>query len=134
MLNRVDFQFVELKKNTGKEETRARELFYALWVCVGLSSHMALQDPDTFNPMQIPDLFMERVEQNGDWSLFCPSEAPGLEDVWGEQFVVCRSPPDIPVKLWPTTPLYRTGIIHKVRAGRSLEAHCQGTEALVRYP
>ncbi|KNC96410.1 ribonucleoside-diphosphate reductase large chain [Spizellomyces punctatus DAOM BR117] len=60
------FEFLELKKNTGKEETRARELFYALWV---------------------PDLFMERVEKNGDWSLFCPSEAPGLEDVWGAKFV-----------------------------------------------
>ncbi|KAI9095944.1 ribonucleotide reductase [Phlyctochytrium arcticum] len=60
------FEFIELKRNTGKEENRARELFYALW---------------------IPDLFMERVEQNGDWSLFCPSEAPGLEEVWGDEFV-----------------------------------------------
>ncbi|KAJ3047766.1 Ribonucleoside-diphosphate reductase large subunit [Rhizophlyctis rosea] len=60
------FDFLDLRKNTGKEETRARDLFYALW---------------------IPDLFMERVESNGDWSLFCPAEAPGLEDVWGEKFV-----------------------------------------------
>lgn len=59
------FDFLDLKKNTGKEEKRARDLFYALWV---------------------PDLFMKRVESNGDWSLFCPHEAPGLDDVWGEEF------------------------------------------------
>ncbi|KAI5780241.1 ribonucleotide reductase [Peziza echinospora] len=60
------FDFLDLRKNHGKEEARARDLFYALW---------------------IPDLFMERVEANGDWSLFCPNEAPGLADVWGEKFV-----------------------------------------------
>ncbi|KAJ1556443.1 Ribonucleoside-diphosphate reductase large subunit [Cladochytrium tenue] len=59
------FEFLDLKKNTGKDETRARELFYGLW---------------------IPDLFMRRVQENGDWSLFCPSEARGLEDAWGEKF------------------------------------------------
>ncbi|KAI8872168.1 Rrm1 protein [Ramicandelaber brevisporus] len=59
------FAFLDLKKNTGKEEQRARDLFYALW---------------------IPDLFMRRVEANGDWSLFCPNEAPGLAEVWGEEF------------------------------------------------
>ncbi|KAI9330570.1 ribonucleotide reductase [Zopfochytrium polystomum] len=59
------FQFLDLKKNTGKEESRARDLFYALW---------------------IPDLFMKRVEQNADWSLFCPSEAKGLDDAWGDEF------------------------------------------------
>ena len=59
------FSFLDLRKNHGKEEQRARDLFYALW---------------------IPDLFMERVKSNGDWSLFCPSEAPGLADVWGEEF------------------------------------------------
>jgi ribonucleoside-diphosphate reductase alpha chain len=57
--------FLLLKKNHGKEEQRARDLFYALW---------------------IPDLFMQRVEANGTWSLFCPAEAPGLSDVWGESF------------------------------------------------
>ncbi|TPX32915.1 ribonucleoside-diphosphate reductase [Synchytrium microbalum] len=57
--------FLDLRKNTGKEESRARDLFYGLW---------------------IPDLFMKRVESNGDWSLFCPAEAAGLEDVWGEEF------------------------------------------------
>lgn len=59
------FEFLDLKKNHGKEELRARDLFYALWV---------------------PDLFMKRVEENGDWSLFCPNEAPGLTTSWGEEF------------------------------------------------
>eukprot|EP00842_Homolaphlyctis_polyrhiza_P000606 jgi/Hompol1/1546/HPOL_002736-RA len=59
------FEFLDLKKNTGKEENRARDLFYGLW---------------------IPDLFMRRVEENGDWNLFCPAEAPGLDDAWGEAF------------------------------------------------
>lgn len=57
--------FLDLKKNSGKEEMRARDLFYALW---------------------IPDLFMERVEKDEDWSLFCPDEAPGLFNVYGEEF------------------------------------------------
>lgn len=57
--------FLELRKNHGKEELRARDLFYGLW---------------------IPDLFMRRVEANQDWSLFCPNEAPGLYDCWGEDF------------------------------------------------
>lgn len=57
--------FLELKRNHGKEEMRARDLFYAMW---------------------IPDLFMKRVEQNEDWSLFCPNEAPGLSDCHSEEF------------------------------------------------
>lgn len=61
------FEFLELKKNHGNEMERARDLFYALW---------------------ISDLFMERVEANGTWSLFCPNEAPGLSEVWGEEFNV----------------------------------------------
>jgi ribonucleoside-diphosphate reductase alpha chain len=60
------FEFLDLRKNHGKEEMRARDLFYALWVS---------------------DLFMERVEANEDWSLFCPHEAPGLADCWGKEFV-----------------------------------------------
>jgi ribonucleotide reductase alpha subunit len=56
---------LDLKKNTGKEEVRARDLFYALW---------------------IPDLFMERVESNGKWSLMCPHQSPGLSDNWGKKF------------------------------------------------
>ncbi|CAG0897349.1 unnamed protein product [Darwinula stevensoni] len=59
------FEFLDLKKNTGKEEARARDLFYALW---------------------IPDLFMRRVEQNEDWCLMCPNDCPGLFDSWGEDF------------------------------------------------
>lgn len=59
------FDFLDLKKNHGKEEQRARDLFYALWV---------------------PDLFMKRVEENGDWTLMCPNECPGLSDTHGEDF------------------------------------------------
>jgi len=59
------FDFLELKKNHGKEELRARDLFYALW---------------------ISDLFMNRVESDGEWSLFCPNEAPGLGDCYGKAF------------------------------------------------
>ncbi len=57
--------FLELKKNHGKEEMRARDLFYAMWVS---------------------DLFMERVKADADWSLFCPNEAPGLHDCYGGEF------------------------------------------------
>ena len=59
------FDFLDMKKNHGKEENRARDLFYALW---------------------IPDLFMKRVEDNGEWTLMCPNECPGLSDVHGEEF------------------------------------------------
>ena len=57
--------FIRMKMNTGSEDEKARDLFYALWV---------------------PDLFMERVVANGDWTLFCPAEAPGLSDCYGEEF------------------------------------------------
>ncbi|GAB2953289.1 ribonucleoside-diphosphate reductase subunit alpha [Hymenobacter coalescens] len=59
------FDFLDLKKNHGKEENRARDLFYALW---------------------INDLFMKRVEGNGEWTLMCPHECPGLDTSWGEDF------------------------------------------------
>ncbi|KAI4166997.1 MAG: hypothetical protein LQ343_007566 [Gyalolechia ehrenbergii] len=59
------FEFLDLRKNHGKEEVRARDLFLALW---------------------IPDLFMKRVEKNGEWTLMCPNEAPGLADVYGDEF------------------------------------------------
>jgi len=59
------FDFLDLKKNTGKEEQRARDLFYALW---------------------IPDLFMRRVREDKDWSLFCPDQCPGLYEVHSEEF------------------------------------------------
>jgi len=57
--------FLDLKKNQGDEEMRARDLFYAIW---------------------IPDLFMEKVKTNEDWCLFCPDECPGLADVYGDKF------------------------------------------------
>ena len=57
--------FLDLKKNHGKEEQRARDLFYAMWV---------------------PDLFMKRVETDGEWTLFCPNEAPGLADTHSAEF------------------------------------------------
>lgn len=58
--------FLNLRKNSGKEEMRARDLFTAMWV---------------------PDLFMERVKSDGDWTLFSPDEAPGLSDTYGDEFV-----------------------------------------------
>ena len=58
--------FLDLRKNTGKEERRARDLFLALW---------------------IPDLFMERVENDQEWSLFSPSEVPGLHEIYGQEFI-----------------------------------------------
>ncbi|MFL9844613.1 ribonucleoside-diphosphate reductase subunit alpha [Flavobacterium rhizosphaerae] len=59
------FDFLDLKKNHGKEEMRARDLFFAMWMC---------------------DLFMKRVEEDGKWTLMCPNECPGLYDVYGEEF------------------------------------------------
>ena len=59
------FDFLDLKKNHGKEENRARDLFYAMW---------------------IPDLFMERVKADGEWTLMCPNECPGLADVHSAEF------------------------------------------------
>ncbi|MES2545198.1 MAG: ribonucleoside-diphosphate reductase subunit alpha [Bacteroidota bacterium] len=59
------FDFLDLKKNTGKEEMRARDLFFAMWTS---------------------DLFMKRVQENGNWTLMCPNECPGLYDVYGEEF------------------------------------------------
>jgi ribonucleoside-diphosphate reductase alpha chain len=59
------FDFLDLKKNTGKEELRARDLFFALW---------------------IPDLFMKRVEEDSTWTLMCPNECPGLFDTYGAEF------------------------------------------------
>ena len=58
-------EFLELKKNHGDEEVKARDLFYALW---------------------IPDLFMKKIKENEDWCLFCPNECPGLSDIYGDAF------------------------------------------------
>lgn len=75
------FDFLQLRKNHGKEELRARDLFLALW---------------------IPDLFMKRVQSNGEWCLFSPDEAPGLNDVYGEEFEELyekyETTPELPVK------------------------------------
>ena len=57
--------FLDMKKNHGDENERARDLFYGLWIC---------------------DLFMERVQNGGVWSLFCPNKCPGLFDKWGKEF------------------------------------------------
>jgi ribonucleotide reductase alpha subunit len=62
------FDFLDLKKNTGKEEVRARDLFFALW---------------------IPDLFMKRVESNGDWSLMCPHERSSRSFTRSMKYVIC---------------------------------------------
>jgi len=59
------FDFLDLRKNHGKEEMRARDLFFALWT---------------------PDLFMQRVKENGEWTLMCPNECPGLADTYGSEF------------------------------------------------
>ena len=59
------FEFLDMKKNTGKEEMRARDLFYAMWIC---------------------DIFMKRVEEDGDWTLMDPNECKGLDDSYGEKF------------------------------------------------
>ncbi len=59
------FDFLDLKKNTGKEEMRARDLFFAMWT---------------------PDLFMKRVQEDSTWTLMCPNECPGLYDIYGEEF------------------------------------------------
>jgi ribonucleoside-diphosphate reductase alpha chain len=59
------FDFLDLKKNHGKEEMRARDLFYAMW---------------------IPDLFMKRIQEDGNWTLMCPNECPGLFDTYGDEF------------------------------------------------
>lgn len=59
------FDFLDLKKNTGKEEMRARDLFFAMWT---------------------PDLFMKRIQEDSNWTLMCPNECPGLYDVYGDEF------------------------------------------------
>ena len=99
------FDFLDLRKNHGKEEARARDLFAGLWV---------------------PDLFMRRVEAGGQWTLMCPAECPGLADCWGDEFdalyerrVRFRAPP-----VTPSLPPARAGretapLPRCVRAGTS---------------
>lgn len=93
-------EFLELKKNNGKEETRARDLFYALW---------------------IPDLFMKRVEQNGLWSLFCPNEAKGLPEVYGDEFeslyVKYENTPGLPRKQMRAQELWNQILNSQIETG-----------------
>ena len=79
--------FLDLKKNHGNDMERARDLFYALW---------------------ISDLFMKRVEKNGNWSLFCPDEAPGLSCVYGEEFE------ELYICLLYTSPSPRDGLLSRM--------------------
>ena len=67
-----------------QEEARARDLFYGLW---------------------IPDLFMKRVQSNGQWSLFCPNEAPGLADCWGDEFEALYEKYESEVRPWRPCPV-----------------------------
>ena len=81
------FGFLDLRKNHGKEEMRARDLFFALWV---------------------PDLFMKRVEANENWSLFCPNEATGLSDCWGAEFETLYTKYEAEGKARKDTPYWTT--------------------------
>lgn len=94
------FEFVNLKKNTGLEENRARDLFYGLW---------------------IPDLFMKRVESDLDWCLFCPNEAKGLADVWGNTFeeLYCKyeQQPQLVRKKIPARHLWRAILDSQTETG-----------------
>ena len=81
------YDFLDLKKNHGKEEMRARDLFYAMWVS---------------------DLFMKRVEANDDWTLMCPNECPGLFTNHSEEFENCLlytspSPRDLSTSRMPSS-------------------------------
>ncbi|KMV65244.1 ribonucleoside-diphosphate reductase [Encephalitozoon cuniculi EcunIII-L] len=92
------FDFLELRKNTGPEEFRARDIFTALW---------------------INDLFMERVKNNEEWSLFCPSQAVGLSDVWGEEFnaLYCKYEKTISRTVVPAQKLWKAIIEAQIETG-----------------
>ena len=104
------FEFLDLRKNHGKEEVRARDLFYALWT---------------------PDLFMKRVEKNEDWTLFCPNEAPGLADVYGDDFEALYEKLAYPHLSYLLSVTDHYG---QVRKGREGPQNGQGAEALVCHP
>ena len=129
------FEFLDLRKNHGKEEARARDLFYALWISDLLyvtSVHFQLLNPVTNNLSS-----MKRVEANGEWSLFCPNEAPGLHEVHSEEFEALyekyekegRARKSIPAqKLWYAIleSQIETGgpfMVYKDLANRKLIAH-----------
>jgi ribonucleotide reductase alpha subunit len=92
--------FLDLKKNHGDENSRARDLFYAMW---------------------ISDLFMKRVESNGTWTLFCPNEAPGLADVWGTEFETLyekyENTPGLARKTMPAQELWFAILASQVETG-----------------
>lgn len=92
---------LDLKKNHGKEETRARDLFYALWT---------------------PDLFMERVKDDGTWSLFCPNEAPGLADVhsaaFNELYTKYESTPGLAQKVVKARALWHKICVAQIETGQ----------------
>ncbi|KAH9411414.1 ribonucleotide reductase [Ordospora pajunii] len=92
------FDFLELRKNTGAEELRARDVFTALWVC---------------------DLFMERVKNNEEWSLFCPNEAVGLAEVWGKEFdeLYCRYERTISRTVVPAQKLWKAIVESQIETG-----------------
>lgn len=92
------FDFLELRKNTGSEELRARDIFIALW---------------------INDLFMERVKNNEEWSLFCPSEAIGLETVWGDEFsaLYCKYEKTVSRTVVPAQKLWKAIIESQIETG-----------------
>lgn len=88
------FDFLDLKKNHGAEEKVKQTLTYpegegragSISDTVYLLSLSVQRARDLFFALWIPDLFMKRVEKDADWSLFCPNEAPGLADCWGDKF------------------------------------------------
>lgn len=92
------FDFLELRKNTGPEDFRARDIFTALW---------------------INDLFMERVKNNEEWSLFCPSEAVGLSDVWGEEFnaLYCKYEKTVSRTVVPAQKLWKAIVEAQIETG-----------------
>ncbi|ADM12412.1 ribonucleoside diphosphate reductase [Encephalitozoon intestinalis ATCC 50506] len=92
------FDFLDLRKNTGPEEFRARDIFIALW---------------------INDLFMERVKNNEEWSLFCPSQAVGLNETWGEEFnaLYCKYEKTISRTVVPAQKLWKAIIEAQIETG-----------------
>ncbi|KAH9386599.1 ribonucleoside-diphosphate reductase subunit M1 [Nematocida major] len=94
------FDFLDLRKNTGKEEMRTRNLFLGLWV---------------------PDLFMKRVEEDGQWSLFCPNIAKGLHEVYGEEFeelyAKYESDPEMEKKVVPARKLWKAILEAEIETG-----------------
>lgn len=93
------FDFLDLRKQQGKEEIRARDIFTALW---------------------IPDLFMERVERDAEWSLLCPNQCPGLVDVYGDEFKVLYESYEnqgLAMRIVPARSLWRSILQSQIETG-----------------